>query len=223
MAYRRRRKFVRRYRRRFMSKRRGMRKTIRRVVRSMAETKFYVRQHVGVAINNTNAFEEDWGSALPSGTDFDERIGSQIKTKRLSCRFWVTYGPGATPFSSAKVRVLVLYPRPGMSSTKINSYLTATVPGVYAVVEPTLFYVIKDISFSLGCDLSGAVAVPVENPNRPVDKLIKFSLPNRLGYTFNYDATTLYRQPILYICSDIAPANGSVFLTGYTRMSFIDI
>lgn len=225
MTYRRRRKYVARRRpRRFRKGYKRIARIARRTIRSMAETKIRLKTYVGTLLNTGNSFEEDWATGMNQGSGFDERIGSQIKTKRLSLRLWLTFAPvGPNANAGAKFRLLILYPRKGVSTAKLNAYLTPTVPGVFGAVEPTLYFVIADISGALGCDLGSGTIPITENNNRPSDRLIEWCSKPKSRYVFNYDNLTVYNQPVVYICSDINSASGSISVSGYLRMSYYDI
>lgn len=214
--------FRRRYaKRRFSSKRRYVRRTgtrrvarvARRVVRNMAETKFFTEQIANPGIT-TVPVTFSWADTLAQGITQNTRVGNQIRVQALSFKLWFDIGDNIGNGYSI-VRILVLYPRKGLSEPALLA--EATLQSITTRPNPSRVFVLYDKQFVIG-NINNAA-----NVNAPPVRLMKFA--KRCRYVFNYDPNAaVTREPILVVLSNTAAgAANQVSCVGYKSMSFKDL
>jgi len=195
----------------------GLGRTIRRTIEAMAETKFRLTEFTD---NNVTIVPGgfSWANGLGVGTANNQRIGSQIRVKRLTASFSFFFNPTLAGYHDCVVRVVVLYPRKGVSDADMSSYVSANFT-VYNKIDPSRFIVMMDRRWTMGSSDPA-----VTNGSAPNWKQMKIIL-RKTKYVWNYNvANQVDRQPRVYFCSILPEENTSeCYLSGWIQTSYKDI
>lgn len=205
--------------RRFSKKRRNysfgrktFKRSVRRVVRMDQETKYVFNNQVNVPTSSSINLELLFLNGLTNGSGANQRIGNQISFKSISFNLQCYMNQIAVA-NTSYVRVSVIRPRYGISTTDVQTYLTATNPGPHLAFDPTFVIVLYDRK---------ALLSKLNNTNGQASYNFKWF--KNMRYKRNvFDSNGQNdQQPILYISSDGAPLTDQVFWNGVVRASFKD-
>lgn len=209
----RRRKFSFRRKNKFFNKR--VRRVAKRTVINLAETKFKVI-NVNTTVTDASGYEFAFGDAITIGTGNDQRIGNQIRILRIGFDLSTLYVSGLSNVTGVWVRVILAYPRKGVSTSDLTSYFTSSNPGVFGRLDPDQALTLYDRRNWIQSPGSGTGNVT----NR-----YKFWKYCKLAVMNYEDSTaTLDNTWILYVASNALTVSGAyVDLRGTISVSYKDM
>lgn len=186
----------------------------RRTIRRMAETKYNITT-VNSANINTVPGGYSFFDSIPVGTGSGNRIGNQIKAKSYGFNLNFNLTAPVDGSNQGIVRVVVVFPRKGISSAEMMSWMTTTL-GTATLIDPTRFYVIFDRTFPMSSNSQGNGVSPSWR---------KIRMGKRANFVFNYMSNGLVdREPMLFFVSSVTLADQTdIFANGYIMTRFIDI
>lgn len=204
------------FRRKALFRRRGgkyIRRTVRRTVRSMAETKFYI-QNITAQLIYTAGIANGFADGLSQGVLPNQRVGTRISVQRLSTKLNFYFLAGTNGSTYAIVRVLILYPRKGVSGAQ--AAVVASAQNLFSRPDPTQVVVLQDRRFAVG------TATTLGSGSTPSFKF--FTWVKRTKFDFNYTGVQIDREPLIFMISALGQDDPStVRCSGYLSMSFKDM
>ncbi|AJD07488.1 putative capsid protein [Odonata-associated circular virus-2] len=206
-----RRRFIRRYKKtgtRFMAR------AVKRTMYRQSETKFFI-VNVNSTITNAANYESGWANGINQGTGNEQRIGNQIAVKNIGFNFTFNFNTGNSGASGSFVRVLVVWPRKGVSTTSLIGYFTGTNPGIAARPDPKLMLTLYDQKFMLAANTAG---------NGLAFKTCRFTKYCKMA-KWNYDSNGICdSQPVVYFATDAsAVTTANISIRGYATISYKDV
>lgn len=132
--------------------------------------------------------------------------------------FTFNSGPPESPTLSraVQIRLMVLFPRKGLTSTDVATYMSGFV--LNGRPDPAHIVVMYDRTFTIGAS-NPAVA----SGNEPRDRLMRFYKKTKFQFNYN-NATQIDREPMIYFFSNFLTGDTSnAVINGFTSMSFKDM
>lgn len=202
---------------------RRLRRTIRKTVRSMAETKYYFTSTLNVGVQNQFLYYT-FTDGLEVGTGSRNRIGNEIKIKRIGFRMQLNYNRGTVANQSVRnlqFRVMICYPRKGLANT--GDWRTTTFQdfNFLSYVNPETAVVMYDKIHTV------SEWSPEFIGGTPYGQVKTIRWSKRWGQNVNYRSVTQTDvEPVIFVIANSVGSGAgfaSVEMDLITRMSFIDI
>lgn len=189
--------------------RRALRRSIRGVVYKMSETKLLTIPVLTGNVSTVPSYST-FTNGITQGTGNDQRIGRNIRFKRMGLKIWAELiGTGA---ETAYVRVLLLFPRKGIDDTSLLTEVNLL--SFSSRPDPNTVITMYDKSFALSRTANGSV---------PFARHLQFW--KRFNYSVQFSSSGIVnREPLFVVLSNLAASNASdVNIFGYLSLSFKDL
>lgn len=191
-----------------------VRKIAKGVVINMSETKYKI-DNLNQLVSATSGYEKIYGNNITVGTGNDQRIGNQIRIARVGFDLNFVYIQGNSTTPAAFVRIILAYPRKGISTSDLATRFTNTDPGVFGRLDPDQAITIYDKRLLISA---------VSGTNGMTTARLRYYKYMRMMACNYEDATAgLDHVPILYIVSDAGgTTTASMQCAGTLSVSYKD-